>query len=189
MIRIAILGDIGSGKSFIAKNFGYPVFNADDEVSKIYKKNKKVYKKLKKTLPKYFNSFPIKKTNVLNAILDNKNNLKKIIKIIHSQVRLEMKIFLNKNRHKKIVILDIPLLLENKINKKKDYLIFIQAQKSKILKRLKKRKNYNGKLYNILRKSQISINIKKKKSDFIIRNNFDNISFKKDIRYILKKIL
>ena len=100
-----------------------------------------------------------------------------------------MKIFLNKNRHKKIVILDIPLLLENKINKKKDYLIFIQAQKSKILKRLKKRKNYNGKLYNILRKSQISINIKKKKSDFIIRNNFDNISFKKDIRYILKKIL
>ena len=54
MIRIAILGDIGSGKSFIAKNFGYPVFNADEEVSKIYKKNKKVYKKLKKNFTKIF---------------------------------------------------------------------------------------------------------------------------------------
>ncbi len=129
MIRIAILGDIGSGKSFIAKNFGYPVFNADEEVSKIYKKNKKVYKKLKKILPKYFNSFPIKKTNVLNAILDNKNNLKKIIKIIHFQVRSEMKIFLNKNRHKKIVILDIPLLLENKINKKKRLFDFYSSSK------------------------------------------------------------
>ena len=40
MIRIGILGDIGSGKSYIAKCFGYPVFNADKEVSKLYKKNK-----------------------------------------------------------------------------------------------------------------------------------------------------
>ena len=38
MIRIGILGDIGSGKSFIAKSFGYPVFNADVEVGKLYKK-------------------------------------------------------------------------------------------------------------------------------------------------------
>ena len=36
MIRIGILGDIGSGKSFVAKNFGYPVFNADHEVSKLF---------------------------------------------------------------------------------------------------------------------------------------------------------
>ena len=41
MIKIGILGDIGSGKSFVAKKFGYPVFNADVEVSKLYKKNKK----------------------------------------------------------------------------------------------------------------------------------------------------
>ena len=48
MITIGILGDIGSGKSFVAKNFGYPVFNADDEVSKLYSKDIKIYKKLKK---------------------------------------------------------------------------------------------------------------------------------------------
>ena len=39
MIRIGILGDIGSGKSYVANQFGYPVFNADHEVSKLYKKN------------------------------------------------------------------------------------------------------------------------------------------------------
>ena len=43
MIRIGILGDIGSGKSYYANNFGYPVFNADDEVSKLYKKDKKLH--------------------------------------------------------------------------------------------------------------------------------------------------
>ena len=50
-----------------------------------------------------------------------------------------MNIFLNKNKNKKIIILDIPLLLENKINKKNDILIFVQANKIKvIIKRLKK---------------------------------------------------
>ena len=38
MIRIGILGDIGSGKTYVAKNFGYPVFDADYEVSKYIKK-------------------------------------------------------------------------------------------------------------------------------------------------------
>mgnify|MGYP001210027973 CR=1 FL=1 len=37
---VGILGDIGAGKSLVAKQFGYPVFNADKEVNKIYKKNK-----------------------------------------------------------------------------------------------------------------------------------------------------
>ena len=61
MIRLAVVGDIGSGKSYVAKQFGYPVFNADIEVAKLYRKNKKCYKKLKKELPNYVTSFPIKK--------------------------------------------------------------------------------------------------------------------------------
>ena len=53
MIKIGIVGDIGSGKSFVAKQFGYPVFNADNEVRIIYKKDKKCYTKLNKAIPKY----------------------------------------------------------------------------------------------------------------------------------------
>ena len=59
MIRIAVLGDIGSGKSHIAKLFGYPVFDADSEVLKLYKKSRKCYIKLKKILPDYIRSFPV----------------------------------------------------------------------------------------------------------------------------------
>ena len=81
MKRLGILGDIGSGKSYVAKCFGYPVFNADKEVAKIYNKEKKIFLKLKKILPKYINSFPIKKNEIMNAILGNKYNLEKIIKI------------------------------------------------------------------------------------------------------------
>ena len=69
MIRIGILGDIGSGKSYVARNFGYPVFNADYEVAQLYQRNKKIFTRLKKILPKYFHSFPIKKGEISNAIL------------------------------------------------------------------------------------------------------------------------
>ena len=48
MIKVAILGDIGSGKTFVANKFGYPVFNADTEVANIYKKNKNCFLRLKK---------------------------------------------------------------------------------------------------------------------------------------------
>ena len=72
MIRIGILGDIGSGKSYVANNFGYPVFDADYEVTKLYKKNKKIFLKLKKILPKYIKSFPIEKKEITEAILQKK---------------------------------------------------------------------------------------------------------------------
>jgi dephospho-CoA kinase len=189
MIRIALVGDIGSGKSYVAKNFGYPVFNADIEVGKLYKKNKKIFNKLKKFLPKHFYSFPVDKNEVSNAILSNNNNLKKIVKIVHLEIRKKMKIFLKKNKNKKIVILDIPLLLENKINKKNDILVFVQSKKLDILKRLKKRTNFNHRLLNKFKKIQLSLDYKKKKSQFIIKNNFTNKSVKKDIKNILKEIL
>jgi dephospho-CoA kinase len=189
MIKIGILGDIGSGKSYVAKNFGYPVFNADDEVGKLYKKNKKIFNKLKRALPKYIYSFPINKNEISNAILSKKSNLKKIVKIVHLEIRKKMNIFLDKNKNKKVIILDIPLLLENKINKKNDILVFVQSKKSDILKRLRKRQNFNFKLLNKLKNVQLSLDYKKKKSNFIINNNFTNASVKKDIRVILDEIL
>jgi Dephospho-CoA kinase len=76
--KVGILGDIGSGKSFIAKQFGYPVFNADKEVSKIYKTNFNCFKKLKNKIPKYIKSYPINKIELSNAILANNKNLKRL---------------------------------------------------------------------------------------------------------------
>ena len=189
MIRLGILGDIGSGKSYVANKFGYPVFNADKEVARLYEENKKVFNQLKKELPKYFTSFPIDKKDVLYAILDNKKNLKKIIKVVHLEIRKKLKIFLKKNRYKKIVILDIPLLLENKINNKKDILIFVQSKREQIFKRLKKRKNFNNKIFDNFKKIQLPLDYKKKKAHFIIKNNFTKKSVKDSVKKILREIL
>ena len=188
MIRIGILGSIGSGKSYVANNFGYPIFDADYEVARLYKKEKKIFTKLNKILPEHIKSFPIEKKEIINAIFAKTNNLKKIIKIVHLEVRKKMNIFLKNNRNKKFVILDIPLLLENKLNKKGDVLIYVESKKSNILKNLSKRKNFDKKLYKKFKKIQFSINYKKKKSDFIIKNDFTSKTIKNNIRSVLKKI-
>ena len=189
MIRIGIIGDIGSGKSYVANNFGYPVFNADEEVGNLYKKNKKIYSKLSKALPKYITSFPISKIEISKAILSNRTNLKIIISIVHLEVRKKMKLFLKRNKNKKIVILDIPLPLENKLNQKKDILVFVHSKKSEILKRLKKRENFNSKLLQKFKNIQLPLDYKKNKSDFIIKNDFTKKKIKKSIKLILRKIL
>ena len=99
-----------------------------------------------------------------------------------------MKLFLKKNKNSKIVILDIPLLLENKINSKEDILVYVQASKFNILKRLKKRKNFNKKLMKKFKALQLPIGYKKKKSHFIIKNNFTKKSVNDGIKGILRKI-
>ena len=189
MIKIAIIGDIGSGKSFVSKQFLSPVFDADEEVKKIYQNDQKCFKKLKKKLPKFISSFPIKKKEIGKAILENKNNLKKIINIIHPIIRIRMKKFFKKNKNKKIIVLDIPLLLENKLNKKNYILIFVSARKSKIMKNLKNRKNYNPQILKVLKKFQLPLELKRKKSNYIINNNFRKLYVKKNIKIIKNKIL
>ena len=186
MIRLAVVGDIGSGKSHAAKLFGYPVFNADKEVATLYRKNKKCYYKLKKILPNYITSFPVKKIELAKAIIANPQNLKKIVKIVHPEVRNKMNNFTKKNKNKKFIVLDIPLLIENKLNKKNDILIFVDAKKKEIKKRLKNTHSINAK---ILKKFQLPIELKKKKADFIVKNNFRNNSVKKNVKRVFGKIL
>ena len=189
MIKIGILGDLGSGKSFVAKQFGFPVFDADNEVRKIYRKDKKCYTKLKKAIPEYILTFPINKKEIVKSILSNQKNLKKIIDIVHPIVRSRMNKFIYKNKKKKMIVLDVPLLLENKIEKKTNILVFVDAKKKEIIKNLKKRKNYNLKIIKILKKFQLPLNYKKKKSDFVIKNNFKMQQVKKGVKLLKKKLL
>ena len=188
MKRIALVGDIGSGKTFYSKLFKYPVFNADLVVSNLYQKDKFLFRKIKKKFPNKIRNFPIKKEELLKIIFQKKKNLYILGKIIHPIVRKKMKNFLKKNKEKKFVVLDVPLFLENKLNTRKDIIVFVEADKKRINKKLNKRKNINLQLINKLRKNQLPIRLKKKKSTYIIKNNFVSNTAKKNVKMILKKI-
>ena len=189
MIRVGIIGGIGSGKSFISRLFGYPVFNADNEVKYIYKKNKDCFNKLKKKLPKFIKTFPIEKKELISSINSNKKNLKIISSVVHPFVRKNMRKFIIRNRKSEMIIFDVPLLIENKLNKKKDILIFVKSNKSKVLNRLKKRPNFDEKLIRNLKENQVILSKKKKLADYVINNNFSVNVMKKKVKLIKKEIL
>ena len=189
MIRIGVIGGIGSGKTFISKLFKSPVFNADKEVEFLYKNNLECYKKLKKKLPRFVKSFPISKSQLIKAINEDKKNLKRISSVVHPLVRKKLKSFLNKNKKKQIIVLDIPLLIENKLYNKKDILIFVKSNQNKVIKRLRKTKNYNKKILLNLKKNQAKLLKKRKLANYIVDNNFSPNIMKKKISLLKNKIL
>ena len=81
------------------------------------------------------------------------------------------------------------MLFRSKLNKKNFILIFVSAKKKEIQKRLRKRPNYNPKIFNRLRKLQLPLEFKKKKSNFVIKNNFKIKSVRKSVKILKGKIL
>ena len=191
MIKICVVGSIGSGKTYISKLLAgtmFPIFNADEEVNNVYKQ-KSIFLKLKKILPKYISSFPINKQELIQAISSNQGCLKKIIKIVHPEVRKKMKLFLQKNKNKKTVILDIPLLLENKLNEPEDVIICIEAQQKMLDKKLQQRPGYNKKMVSMLRKIQLPIEEKKSRADFVLVNNYNKKTMQLRVKELLDRII
>jgi len=129
MIKIGITGSLASGKttaSQILSNGRGPLFSADRVVKDLYKDTK-----FKKLLSKKFNikNDNFIKNNIKKIILGDKKNIKKLEKIIHPQVRINMKKFTNKNKDKKILFYEIPLLIESKLMKYFNIIIFVKAKK------------------------------------------------------------
>ena len=189
MIKISLVGDIGSGKTHISKLFKVPCFFADTEVKKLYRNNKQCFIRLKKKFPQFIKTFPIKKIELSNTIKSNFSNLKSIGFIVHPFIRKKLRTFLKKNKKRKIVVLDIPLYLENKMYKKNDIIIFLKTKKKDVDLRLKKRKNFNQKLLKILRKSQLTLKQKKNKSNYVLVNNYNSAIMKRKVKILKAKIL
>jgi len=189
MIKISLVGDIGSGKTYISKLFKAPCFFADIEVKRLYKSNRQCFYKLKKKFPQFIKTFPIKKIELSNTIKDNSSNLRSIGFIVHPFIRRKLNMFLKTNKKKKIVVLDIPLYLENKMYKRNDVIIFLKTKKEDVNKKLKKRKNFNRKLINILRKSQLTLKQKKDKSNYVLVNSYNSVIMKRKVKILKAKIL
>ena len=168
MINIGITGSLSSGKSTVAKLIAgkkYPIFSADAAVNSLYRKTT-FLKKIKRKF-KIQKSYNIKK-EIKKIIFDNKKKLKELEIIIHPFVRKQMRIFLKKRA--KIKILEIPLLIERKLNKNFDIIISVTAHKNLRLKRYM-RKGGNKKIFTLLDNRQYKDKKKIKNSDFVIYNN------------------
>ena len=181
---VGITGSIASGKTTVAHLMAgkkYPLFSADVVVSNLYKKksfNKILVKKFK------LKGKETTKNEVKLILKKNKNSLYKLESIIHPFVRKEIKNFLKKKN--KMLFLEIPLLIESKLNKYFDKLIFVGANKNLRLKRYIKKKG-DKKTFILLDKRQLSPALKRDVCDHTIENNYSLAILRKDVKNLMNK--
>jgi len=188
VIALGIVGEIGSGKTYVSKIFkhhGYFVFDADEVVHNIYKKNIFINQKISKIFK--LKSKRINLKDLANVIIKNPSKLSKLNKIIHPEVKKKLLDFIRKNKKEKLIVLDIPLLLETNFKYFADIVVFVDTA-GKMLSKFRKKRKINIKLINVLEKHHFNKEKKKALSDFIIKNT--NLSFlKSQTRTILNKII
>jgi len=191
VIALGIVGEIGSGKTYVSKvfkHYGYNVFDADKVVHNIYKKNAFINQKISRIFK--LKSKRVNLKDLVNVIIKNPSNIFKLNRIIHpevTEVKKKLLDFIRKNKKEKLIILDIPLLLETNFKYFADIVVFVDTA-DKILSNLRKKRKINIKLINVLKKYHFNKEKKKTLSDFIIKNT--NLSFlKSQTRSILNKIL
>jgi len=187
MTKIGITGSLSSGKSTVAKLMSkgrYPVFNADKAVANLYKKRDFI-KKIKRKF-NIKNSKNIKK-EIKNLVKKDKKNIRKLELMIHPLVRKEMKALMLSKKNKKMLIFDIPLLIESKLMKYFDVIVFVGARRDLRLKRYLRKKG-KKKIFTILDKRQIAPNKKIKISDYVIYNNSSLKVLKNNIKFLMKKV-
>lgn len=191
MVKVGILGPVGSGKSFVANIFrtlGFNVFSADEEVVKIYQNNRIVNKKISKFFRLKLYKNKINKEELREFVKKYPKKFKFLNKIIHPLVRKELINFLEKNKNKKLVILDVPLLIENKLFKFVDIFVFIKTKSVVFNSRIVKRKNLDQSFLRILRKQQVTEKTKEGYADYVVFNNSKD-KVKQQIGNIVNKII
>ncbi len=187
MIKIGITGSLASGKSTVAKTMSskkYPLFDADKSVKKIYQSNvfkSKIYKKFKLKNKKNI------KNKIKKIISSDNKSLRDLEKIIHPIVRRDIKKFTKKNKRKKYLVFEIPLLIESKLMKNYDKIIFVNSKKNLRLKRYLK-KGKSKRVFNLLNKRQLPPSKKIKFCDYVINNNGSLKLLKKNIKNIMIKL-
>ena len=191
MVRVGILGSVGSGKSFVANIFrelGFNIFSADNEVAKIYKNNKIVNKKISKFFKLKLYKGKINKQELRVSLKKNPNKFRFLNNIIHPIVRKKLVLFLSRCKKNKLIVLDVPLLVENKMFNFVDILVIVKTRSKSFFSRIKKRKNLDKQFLNILKKQQANEKIKESYADFIIYNSSKN-KVKLQVKNIIDKII
>ena len=196
MIKVAITGNIGSGKSTITKvikELGFKVFDSDKEVKKALMKKdliNQISKEFKSKIPGLIKRNAIDKAKLGEFVFSNPDELKKLENIVHPKVWESKEKFFEKNCNESVVFLDIPLLFEKKLQSKFDFIIRTRVSEEVQKKRVLKRRNMTTTKFNHIRRTQTDYSdIEEKHISLDINTQEDIKIIKKRVKNFLEKIL
>ena len=192
MIKIGLTGSIGMGKTETGKIFselGFPIYNADDVVHKLYEAGQKGAEKIKEAFPNSINSDGSVNRESLSAeVLGNADKIRALESIIHPLVGEDREIFFQENADSPAVVLDIPLLFETGGEKFVDIVVVVDAPVDIQEERVLSRPNMTKEKLEKIIAEQIPNDIKKEKADFVVDTSVSIEDAKLQVINILEKI-
>ena len=192
MIKIGLTGSIGMGKTETGKifsEFGFPVYNADDAVHKLYGPGQKGSEKIKEIFPDSINPDGSVNREILSAeVLGDVDKIRALESIIHPLVGEDREIFFKKNSDSPAIILDIPLLFETGGEKFVDLVIVVDAPQDIQEERVLSRPNMTKEKFEKIIAEQIPNDVKKKKADFIVDTSISVEDARIQVENIIRKI-
>jgi dephospho-CoA kinase len=196
MLLIGVTGGIACGKTEVCKVFqrkGATVLSGDQIGKEVLEKNKKVLNELVQT----FGGSILNKNGTLNRrklgkiAFATKESKDKLNRIIHPYLLKDLKKRIGRLRKKdkNAVVIDAALIVEWGLEKELDYLIFVESKKEDKIKRLQKLKGYSRKEAMDRIKSQLPEITKKRKADFVIKNDKDLAGLRERANKVWKEII
>ena len=173
MIKVAITGGIGVGKTTVSSLFeemGIPVFNSDVVAKEIMSSNHLLKTEITKIFgQKAYDNNKLNKSYLSDAIFNDENLLEKINSIVHPYVAEEFNLWL-KNQNSKYIIYESAIVFESKGESAFDKIICVIAPKEEVFRRIIERNNFShDKIASIMNK-QLPQQTKVDKSDYVIEN-------------------
>lgn len=194
MIKVAIVGNIASGKSQVEKillDFGYKVIDTDKIGHELLENDINTISEIKSVFADddIFTDEKISRDKLGKVVFNNTSKKQKLESIMHRKIFDKVEEFFIENSFEKVVFVAIPLLFETNQEKTFDKIIFISADEELRLKRLIQRNNYSEEYAKQRINSQLVEQEKIKKSNFVIYNNSDLKTLKRNVEDVLSSLL
>ena len=188
---LGLTGSIAMGKTTVSNMFrdlGTPVWCADNEVNRLYKKNGAATNEIEIQFPSVVIETGVDKNKLRDLIHEDNSVLKKIEEIVHPLLNISKRDFIKKNKTLPLIIFDIPLLFEKKQEKNFDAVLVVTASETTQKKRVLSRKNITEKDFQLIKRNQMNEKEKLKRADFLINTDKSLIETKQDVIEIHSKI-
>ena len=188
---LGLTGSIAMGKTTVSNMFrdlGTPVWCADNEVNRLYKKNGAATKEIEIQFPSVVIETGVDKNKLRDLIHEDNSVLKKIEGIVHPLLDISKCDFIKKNKTLPLIIFDIPLLFEKKQEKNFDAVLVVTASETTQKKRVLSRKNITEKDFQLIKRNQMNEKEKLKRADFLINTDKSLTETKQDVIEIHSKI-
>jgi len=190
LIKIGLTGCIGMGKSTTLKMFqneGVSTWSADEAVSRLYAKGGKAVLKVQALTPKSVVNNAVSRENLREEVKKRPELLLSLELIVNPLIKTDRERFLCSNSEHRAVVLDLPLLFENKMESDFDIIVVVSASEMEQKERVLSRNTMDIKLLNIIKSKQISDKEKRSRADFV----FETTSIektKKDVKCFLREM-